>query len=207
MKHSILMIAALLATAVLQLPMALSQVPPNTASEADSTPATINSSQPSFAPAPPPAQLPAASQDSSFVQEQLKWTEQRANLAEEQARNAQRNIPLMVLLVFFAAPLSFAGGVFFARYKNYQQLNEALRSLMERGVAVPPELFTPRAPTVPGMSDFRKGLLLIWSGLGAMFLLAIILNGSRAWSLGLIPMFTGLAYLVLWKLECRKAAV
>ena len=156
------------------------------------------------APSLPPLQAQPSTSDLSSLQDQLKWTEQRASMAEEQARSAQRNIPLLVLLVFFVLPVAFAGGVFFARYRNYQQLNETLRSLMEKGVAIPPELLTPKTRMAPGISDFRKGLLLVWSGIGAMFLLGIILNGSRAWSLGLIPIFTGLAYLVMWKLERRK---
>jgi Domain of unknown function (DUF6249) len=141
------------------------------------------------------------------LQEQLKWAEQRASTAEDQARSAQRNIPLLILLVLFSLPIAFAAGVFFARYRNYQNLNQTLRSLMEKGTAIPPELLTPRGPTAPPMSDFRKGLLLVWTGIGATFLLGIVLTGSRAWSLGLIPIFTGVAYLVLWRLERRKEAV
>jgi hypothetical protein len=104
-------------------------------------------------------------------------------------------------MMLFALPISFAGGVFFARYKHYQQLNQTLRALMEKGVAVPPELLTPRPTNVAVISDFRKGLLLVWSGIGAAFLLGVIFHGSGTWSLGLIPIFTGLAYLVLAKLE------
>ena len=146
-------------------------------------------------PALPPSYSPAV--DSANLQEQLKWAEQRSFAAEEQARAAQSNIPLLILLIFFALPAAFAGGVFYARYKNYQQLNETLRSLMEKEVAIPPELLTPQVRSAPAMSDFRKGLLLIWSGLGMAFLLGIVLNGSRAWSLSLIPIFSGVAYLVL----------
>jgi hypothetical protein len=147
---------------------------------------------------------PASAAPELSIQEQLRWAEQRAAAAEEEARSAQRNLPFLILLVLFALPVAFAGGVFYARYKNYQQLNKTLRGLMENGVTIPPELLTPMSATVPPISDFRKGLLFICTGIGAVFLLGISLTGSRAWSLGLIPIFTGLAYLVLWKLEQRK---
>ena len=216
MKRSTLVISLLSLTALTLLQSTLGQAPNTTPLEASATqesaapttPADVNAARAKAEAGTTLTTTPqsyVSAPDQSNLQEQLKWAEQRASEAEDHARATQSNIPLLILVILFAIPLAFAGGVFFARYKNYQQLNETVRALIEKGVSIPPEMLTPNAPKGPAMSDFRKGLLLIWSGIGAAFLLGIVIHGSRAWSLSLIPIFTGLAYLVLWRLERRKA--
>jgi Domain of unknown function (DUF6249) len=205
MKRSILLSSLICLTASILLQAALAQTPATIPPEASPTQEAAAPTGP--VPTVPPVQAQpyyTPTPETPNLQEQLKWAEQRASMSEEMARGAQRTIPMLILLILFTLPVAFAGGVFFARYRNYQQLNETLCSLMEKGVAIPPELLTPRSPSIPRLSDFRKGLLLIWSGIGAVFLLGILLHGNNAWSLGLIPVFTGLAYLVLWKIERRK---
>lgn len=166
---------------------------------------TVTTSPATVAQASPPSEPYVLASELRNVQEQqLRAAEQRIAIAEIRAQNAESNYPLLILLQFFTFPIAFAAGVLFARYKNYQRLNEIVRGLMERNVAIPPELVAPTEPTKPKMSDFRRGLLLLWSGIGLMFLLGVIMHGSRAWGLGLIPVFTGLAYLVLWRLDRRK---
>jgi hypothetical protein len=126
---------------------------------------------------------------------------------QDRAHAAERSRTSVFWLALLAAPVGFAAGALFARYKNYQQLNVAIRALMERGVAVPPELLTPLESKGPAWSDRRKGILLFASGLGTMFLLAVGLGPEHGvWSLGLLPVFVGLAYLVLARLE-RKPNV
>jgi hypothetical protein len=140
----------------------------------------------------------------SLLEDQLREAGLRASSAEQQARDSQRSIPLLILLVLFVIPLAFVSGVFFARYRNFLQLNQTVRKLLESGVAVPPEILTPLPSTGPPMSNLNKGLNLIWSGFSLSFLFRIVSHSREAMSLGLIPVFIGLAYLVHWLLDRRS---
>jgi Domain of unknown function (DUF6249) len=156
-------------------------------------------------PAPVPATEPALNQELNSLREQMKWAEERAQAVERQALTVDRTVTLLLGLCLFGFPAAFVSGVYFARYKNYQQLNQTLRTLMERGSVIPPELLTP--PTTKGLawSDFRKGVMLIWIGLASMILLALFFRGA-GFGLGLVPVFIGGAYLMLWLLDRKKQA-
>jgi hypothetical protein len=140
----------------------------------------------------------------SVLEDQLKDAGMRTAAAEQQARDSQQNIPLLILLILFTVPLAFASGVFFARYRNFHHLNQTVRKLLESGVSVPPEILTPLPPTGPPMSNLNKGLNLIWSGFSLFFLFRVVSHSREAMSLGLIPIFIGLAYLLHWFLDRRS---
>jgi hypothetical protein len=75
---------------------------------------------------------------------------------------------------------------------------EVLLKLVEQDAPVPPELLAADgAERVKG--DLRRGLVLICSGVGlSAFLLT--LGDHSAWGLGLIPIFTGIGFLLSAKL-------
>jgi hypothetical protein len=75
---------------------------------------------------------------------------------------------------------------------------EVLLKLAEQGTPIPADLLVmPAAEKVKG--DLRRGLVLLCGGLGlTLFLLS--LGDHSAWGLGLIPMFTGLGFLLSAKL-------
>jgi hypothetical protein len=160
---------------------------------------------PAIVPALAPAAEPALTQELNSLRFQMKWAEERAQAVERQAQTVDRTVTLLLGLCLFGFPAAFVSGVFFARYRTYQQLNQTLRTLMERGAAIPPELLTP--PTTQGLawSDFRKGVMLIWIGLASMALLAVFFRGA-GFGLGLVPLFIGGAYLMLWLLDRKKQA-
>ena len=58
-------------------------------------------------------------------------------------------------------------------------------------------------------ADLKKGLILLATGLGVALFLNFIPEAREAgaWSLGLIPLFIGLAYLLFWKLDKPKGNV
>lgn len=150
--------------------------------------------------------------DWSRLQERLATTERLRQLeveaANERHREARRVSSLATMLMALVLPIAFAAGVFYARYKNYQQLNEKLRRLVEKGIPIPPELLAPTAShsDKPRLSNAQSGLLLILAGLGTMLFLATSFggHGGPPPGLGLIPLFIGLGYLLLSRFERRK---
>jgi hypothetical protein len=137
------------------------------------------------------------------LKNELAMAEERARSADRIADETRDASRMSQLLLLFGFPAVFIAGFYFARYKNYEHLNATLRSLIEREVAVPPELLTPAVRKNLGWSDFRKGILWIWVGIASTILLNIIFHGP-AGSVGLVPIFIGGAYLLLWFMDRRK---
>ena len=93
-------------------------------------------------------------------------------------------------------PVTVVGIILWYKSRRNQLLHETALKLAERGQPVPPELFVD--PAEP-YSDLRRGLVLAMLGLGIC--LALFLVGMRFWAFGIIPMFMGIGYLIVWKLR------
>lgn len=112
-------------------------------------------------------------------------------------------VPVVVMLTPVAILLIFLR----YRLKQTKERYRTLLQLAEKGVDLPHHLlFEPGAAN----ADRRRALVLIGAGLGlmAMFVaLPIELpDGQRIaslWGLGLLPLMTGLGYLVNWRLSRR----
>jgi hypothetical protein len=120
-------------------------------------------------------------------------------------------------LIFFTFLAVIIVGPRYLRSRERDKLHETLRIAYERGQPVAPELVEalvrnapePRLPTPDG--DFRRGLVLVFVGLGfagaayALYLGIGVFSDTGAWitaecvaAIGAIPGFIGVAYLVLW---------
>jgi Domain of unknown function (DUF6249) len=108
-------------------------------------------------------------------------------------------IPIVAIVFGTAVPVLLAALVVWYQLRKTERIHDLALRLAERGQPVPPELF---AGTHSKQSDLRRGLVLIGLGIG----LAICLAQFEApWSIGLIPLFMGIGYLLVWKLETGKA--
>ncbi len=111
---------------------------------------------------------------------------------------------ILVPMVFFStlSAMVLLAQVFATRRERMRQ--ETLRAIVEKGLEIPPGL-------VPGRRgpscNLRRGLVLVGAGLGLSLVFALAqLNhhvGSGLWSIGLVPMLMGAAYLVAWRIETR----
>jgi multisubunit Na+/H+ antiporter MnhB subunit len=124
-------------------------------------------------------------------------------------------------IVFFAFLTAVIVLPRYFRSRDRAKLHETLRIAYEKGQPVPPELIAaltredaggPSYGRVPTPDrDFRRGLVLVFIGLGfataayALYLGIGVFSDTGAWitgecvaAIGAIPGFIGLAYLVLW---------
>lgn len=102
----------------------------------------------------------------------------------------------LFIIAVVAVPLYFG-------FRKERQRQETLRAIIDKGGAIPPELLAP-AESREGDSrkDRRRGIILIAAALGIAGLLAM----TGAWKgigIALIPMFIGVGYLVVWRLDQR----
>jgi hypothetical protein len=75
-------------------------------------------------------------------------------------------------------------------------LYETIKALADKGAAIPPELLVPPRRQV---SDLRRGILFITAG--ASIMVSLLLLHHNAWGLGVIPLFIGVGYVTVWKIE------
>jgi multisubunit Na+/H+ antiporter MnhB subunit len=132
-------------------------------------------------------------------------------------------------IVFFAFLTAIIVLPRYFRSRDRDKLHETLRIAYEKGQPVPPELIAAltrednsvgpthtRLPTPD--RDFRRGLVLVFIGLGfaaaayALYLGIGVFSETGAWitgecvaAIGAIPGFIGLAYLVLWLAKRNSA--
>ncbi len=105
------------------------------------------------------------------------------------------------LIAVCGLPVFIVGLVLFFRYRDNQNLYKIVNNMVDKGMEIPTHLLQIQRKKAP-RSDLHKGLILISLGLGIACFLKI--QGGEGWSLGLIPLFVGIAYLIIWKLESGK---
>jgi hypothetical protein len=130
----------------------------------------------------------------------------------------------LVVLLVFLVPLLIIVLLIWYKVRKNRMLNETMLKLAEKGVVPPAEamasLDANRAPLGPSTaplyeqakqirqrtvaSDLRKGVILAAIGLGLTFF-SMLDDGSPN-SVGLILLFLGIGYFVLWYLEDRASA-
>ena len=120
--------------------------------------------------------------------------------------------PFLIWLVALMIPIVaiVAGPIFRARRE--QQLHETLRQLSERGQPIPPELFNGKLGMVPKpesggstRSQLRDGALSIGAGLGLMVMFWVMQPDRWLWAIGCLPLFVGVAMLLVWRFESKQA--
>jgi hypothetical protein len=121
--------------------------------------------------------------------------------------NPQTLIPIVALLIPLAAII---GGLIY-RWRREELWHETIRTLVEHGQPIPPELLqhAGRRPATAGDSKplgderslFRRGVVLFAVGSGLALMLSVMAPDSWLWAVGLIPLLVGVGYLVVWKVE------
>ena len=100
-------------------------------------------------------------------------------------------------------PVTLVGIILWYKARRNQLLHDTALKLAENGQPVPPGLFA--EPSGPH-ANLRLGVVLVMLGIGVC--LSLYVTGLRFWALGIIPLFMGVGYLIVWKLESadRNAA-
>ncbi len=107
-------------------------------------------------------------------------------------------VAISAVLFGVAGPIVLVGMILWYKSRRTRMANETALKLAEAGQPIPPELF---AGSEDSASDLRRGVVLIGLGLA---LGAFMYQIDKPWSVGLIPLFMGLGYLVVWKMESGK---
>ena len=119
-------------------------------------------------------------------------------------------IPIIgiIFTTLLGAPVLVVAAVMFFCCLKWRSLHRTVREMVAKGPgSTPPELFA-APPVVKARSDLRRGVVLVMVGFGLMIFFGAMNDWEGgAWSLGMIPFVIGLGYLLVWKLEDRRAKV
>ncbi len=106
-------------------------------------------------------------------------------------------VAIVGIIFMFGSPILLVACILYYKQRKNRLTHETILKLAEKGAPIPPELLTPPSEKT---SDLRRGLVLFFIGAAlAIFLWQV----NAPWSIGLIPMFAGLGYLLAWRMEDR----
>ena len=113
-------------------------------------------------------------------------------------------VAIFVPVGFFACLVGLLWVALLYRHRGETERQQTLRAMVEKGIEIPPDFLARRR--TPG-EDLRRGLILLLGGLGILLFLFFFTGQEfpRLWTVALIPMFVGGAFLVFWRVEQRRA--
>ncbi|MFZ6799000.1 DUF6249 domain-containing protein [Undibacterium sp. Di24W] len=118
-------------------------------------------------------------------------------------------IEFVLPLILCFAPVLAVFVVLFYRHQQTKARYQTLMYLADKGLDLPvPLLAEPRL----AFCERRRGITLVSIGLGVMMMFAVLPleyqeghKFAELWGLGLLPLITGLGYLLSWWLNRRDA--
>jgi Domain of unknown function (DUF6249) len=116
-------------------------------------------------------------------------------------------VPIVSVVVIFGAIVGVCGTFFVYLQRRNQTLHETVRLMVEKGVAIPPELLAPPERKAPQRvrNDVRKGWILIGVGVGVICLAMFGDHMTEKMGVfGFIPLFLGIAFLMVAKFERKN---
>ena len=106
----------------------------------------------------------------------------------------------LAILFIFGTPIMIIAAVLYASYRKKRLMHETIDQYVSSGKDIPPEVLQGLQKESAPKNNLHRGLIMSGLGLG-IFLCFMIIGATPAAALGLIPLFIGLAQLLIWKLE------
>lgn len=114
-------------------------------------------------------------------------------------------LPVLIVGIVFLFLAFVIGMVLYMRSRRHKLLHETIRSMIEKGVPIPPELLSSGERNVAPRtrSDLRTGLMMTGAGIG-LLLFYHNANNPPMERVGWIPILIGVAFLITWFIEKKN---
>jgi hypothetical protein len=113
-------------------------------------------------------------------------------------------IGLVAVLMFFGTPIMIVAIISYNGRRKREMVHNTIDRMIDSGQPVPGELLDALDQNLSGSTAaLRRALVSIALGAALIIFFWQVAGGDVA-SLGLIPLFIGMAYLVIWWLERNK---
>ena len=113
-------------------------------------------------------------------------------------------IAIVAIVMIFGMPIMVVVAVLYAGHRKRRVASELASKFLDSGQPVPPEVWQGLAGDTTPRSNLHKGMMMLGIGAG-VFLAFWFMGADDAAFLALIPLFIGIAQLLIWKLEKGKA--
>jgi|CXWL01.1.fsa_nt_gi hypothetical protein len=121
--------------------------------------------------------------------------------------------PFLVPIAALMIPIVAIVMTIASKMRRDRLMHETVRQFAEKGLPVPPELFAGRWACeradgeAPGRSNtLRDGAVSVAAGLGLGLMFYMMRPDGWLWAIGSIPLFVGVAMLIVWRIERSKPA-
>ena len=112
-------------------------------------------------------------------------------------------IGMVAVILIFGGPLLIVAIALYSSYKKRRLTHQTINNYMESGKDIPAEIMAGLQKQSDPKSNLHKGVVLLGVGLG-IFVCFTLIGTMEAGAFGLIPLFIGLAQLLVWKLENKN---
>ncbi len=115
-------------------------------------------------------------------------------------RAARWSIAVLAIVLIFGTPVMIVAMVLYAGHRKRRLARDMASQFLASGQPVPPEVWHDLARDSAPRDNLRNGMVMLALGLGVFLCFWLIGSMATAY-LGLIPLFIGIALLLIWKLE------
>ena len=106
----------------------------------------------------------------------------------------------LAVVLIFGTPIMIVAFILYASYRKRRLIHDTINGYVTSGKEIPPEVLKSFHEEASPKSNLHKGLVMM--GVGAGIIICFLVIGvDEAAAIGAIPLFIGLAQLLIWKLE------
>ncbi len=191
LKTSMKTIGKKLLFLILPLALAVTPLQAQTGDEPETVPAPTN---------PVPDAINVVTNPNTGTHAKHQVGQMVINQAPHEGGPTLGELAIITTMTFFL-PVCVVALVMYYRHQRSVMLHDTLRLMIEKGAAIPPELLQPpvRFNLIRKGNDLRTGMILVGIGLGFL-LIQVFDRQEHVGSIGFIPLFIGVAFLISWKL-------
>jgi hypothetical protein len=110
----------------------------------------------------------------------------------------------LAIMLIFGTPIMLVAAVLYANYRKRRLMHNTIDQYVSSGRDIPPAVLESLHQQVTPGNNLHRGLVMTGVGLGVIACF-LVMGAREAAALGLIPLFIGLAQLLIWKLEKKPA--
>ena len=111
----------------------------------------------------------------------------------------------LAILLVFGTPVMIVSFILYAGYRKRRLVHDVITQYLASGKEVPPDILQNLQGPAAAKNSMQKGVFWTFVGLGIISFF-LILGEEGGAAIGCIPLFIGLAQLLIWKLEQRENA-
>jgi hypothetical protein len=120
-------------------------------------------------------------------------------------------LPFIIPIIALLIPIVAIVMSMMRKMRQEQLMHETLRQMVEKGQPIPPELLSGRGLTswtdevkAKSPNQLRDGAMSVAAGLGLAAMFYVMRPDGWLWAIGLVPLFVGVAMLIVWRIESAR---